>query len=153
MAAGASACRPAGPRHKPRASNGARPRLIRVCQSTEDHGSRCTWYRPPCHRHPLGPSSLVEVFSETYIPDRETLSSATGAKRGFASDRHRTQPQDVVVANKDASRVRAQRTRPITFLAVALGVPVRCWETKCRLWQFHRRCRGHPGTSCTLAIL
>ena len=32
------------------------------------------------------------------------LMRLTGAKRGFASDRHMKQPQDVVVLDKDASR-------------------------------------------------
>jgi hypothetical protein len=78
---------------------------------------------------PLFTNCLEEAFSETYIPNRETLSSATGAKRGLASDRHRMQPQDVVVLDTYASRVRAQRTRPIMFFAVGLGIPI--------FWQPH----------------
>src|SRR4028119_942389 len=77
--------------------------------------------------HSYSPDCREEAFSETYIPNRETLSSATGAKRSLASDRHRTQPQDVVVLDTEASRVRAQRTRPVLLFAVGVRIS----------WQLH----------------
>ena len=58
---------------------------------------------------PLFTSCREEEFSETHIQACETLCVRIGAERGLESDRYRTQPQDVVALDRDASRVRAQK--------------------------------------------
>ena len=50
------------------------------------------------------PDCLEEVFSETRMQPVPSLFARIGTKRGFESDRHRSQPQNVVVVlDKDPS--------------------------------------------------
>jgi hypothetical protein len=58
-------------------------------------------------RLPLFTSCLEVKFSETRMQPLVSLFVRTGAMGGFESDKHRAQPQDVVVLGKDASRVTA----------------------------------------------